>query len=119
MTDVKMTLDENGGDFLIEGNEVIMTDGPETDLLHALFGGTDDPQWWGNLVNNAEYISETQKIMKNTPLTSGNLIRIEAAIRKDISKAGISEIGEVQLSIPSPNVIQFAMGDIVIERPWR
>ncbi len=127
MTDVLMILDEDGGNIVISGREgpggpysgdVVMTDGPETDILHALFGGRDDPEWWGNLLGNVSYKSRTQMLLETLPLTSGNIVRIETAVTKDLADADMPDIGEVSISIPQPNRVSIQVGDIVIERDW-
>ena len=127
MTDVLMILDENGGDIVIDGRksaggpysgEVRLTDGPETDFLHALFGGQQDPEWWGNLIGDVSYKSRTQDLVRTLSLTSGNLIRVQAAIEKDLEDAGYADFGDVEITIPQPNRINFQVGDVVIERDW-
>ena len=98
--------------------EVVMTDGPETDIKHALFGGRTDPEWWGDLVGDVSYKSETQMILETLPMTSANIIRVETAVRKDLAAAGMTDIGEVSVSIPQPNRVSITVGDIEIERDW-
>ena len=127
MTDVFMTLDENGGDIVVISNErsggpwsgeIQMTDGPETDFILTLFGGQSAPEWWGNLVGDVSYKSETQKVLDNMPITSSNLVLLEKAVIKDLKSAKIVKYETLTISIPKPNRVSIEIDDIKIERPW-
>jgi phage gp46-like protein len=96
MTDVliKQTLD--GGAINIEGGLVEMTGSFESAFYLALFGGNKDDDgsqnskhnWWGNLTEenpDFHYRSKTQYLLRTLAPISGNLIKIEAAVKSDLN----------------------------------
>jgi hypothetical protein len=70
-----------------------MSGGLETSAYLSLFGGNEDDaglsdktmQWWGNVgaEQAKQYRSETQNLLKSLPLTSSNLLRVEAAAGRE------------------------------------
>lgn len=124
--DVKLFQTEDDGDMSVVNGLVEMSGGLETSAYLSLFGGNekddgraDNPHtWWGNIEEtekDREYHSETQFLLKDLAVTTGNLRRVEDAARRDLAwfLAGdiVSSI-TVEASMPGLNRIQL---DITIE----
>ena len=123
MTDFLLFLDPDGGNIEVIEGEPTLTDGPESAAILSLFGGnTDDAglsgtnrkQWWANFVetDDAKRLrSRTQFLLNTIPANSGNLARIEDAMRSDLAwmvdllaavvtvSASIPTLGRVLLSV--------------------
>jgi phage gp46-like protein len=94
--DVLIYQTEDDGDITVTNGLVSMAGGLRTAAYLSLFGGNEDDDgipgnastWWGN-VNETEksnkYISETQYLLDNLPITSGNLLRVEDAAKRDLA----------------------------------
>lgn len=109
MSDVHLFHTNDGGDveFAAPGkpNDDAYTDlkldpGLETASYLSMFGGNERDsgllttgeagtpprlQWWGNLgePKSQHQRSETQHLLRSIPATSGNLLRVEDAVRRD------------------------------------
>ena len=129
-------MSQQGDVFLYQGNDdgeinvvnglIEMSGGLETTLYLSLFGGNEDCSgrdtcpftWWGNIneIDPAlKYISETQYLLKELPATTGNLGRIEEAVKRDtkwlIDKKVASSI-TIIVTIPAINTIKISVGII-------
>lgn len=86
----------DGGNITIERNQdVQQTGGFETDFLFSLFGGNEQDDgsannknnWWANLMESDpafQFRSRTQNLLISLPLVSGNLRKIEDAVKFDL-----------------------------------
>ncbi len=112
--DVLLFQTPDGGDIIIENGIVAMSGGLETTVYLSLFGGNEDDDgrpdnpknWWGNLdeIDPAkQYRSETQHLLQAIPATSGNLRKIEDAVKRDLAwmvtiKAASEVVAEARLT---------------------
>ena len=115
--DVDLFQTDDDGDILVEGGVVSMSGGLETAAYLSLFGGNEDDDgrkdnpliWWGNIDEEeaaSEYRSETQNLLVSIPATSGNLLRVEEAARRDLEwfiAKNIASAVIVAASIPAVN----------------
>jgi phage gp46-like protein len=108
------TLD--GGEININNGIVEMSNGLGVTVYLSLFGGNGDDDgtagnplsWWGNIDEPElnHYRSETQYQIGRLPLTTGNLIKIEDAVRCDLKWMLTEDIAseiDVEASIPEVN----------------
>lgn len=119
------------------GGDVTLNNGLESGFYLALFGGNeDDPatgedlskSWWGNaLESDPTYHmrSRTQYLLRSIPATSGNLVRIQQAVEKDLEWAltlGVVDELRVSVSIPRLNWINIVVDtestQIQYSEPW-
>lgn len=113
-SDARFTIDVVGG-------IVAMTPGLETAVALSLFGGnfTDDGSavnapfaWWGNLITDnpdEKLVSRTQHLLRAIPAVTGNIPRIEGAIRLDLQwllDQRICNLITVEIAIPGPSNIE-------------
>jgi phage gp46-like protein len=95
MTDVLLYQTTDDGEIDFSLADLVMTDGLETAVYLALFGGNDDDpgqadlarSWWGNAGEPlaSQYRSETQYLLRSFPLTSATLPAVEDAARRDLA----------------------------------
>jgi phage gp46-like protein len=118
--DINLFQTDDDGEIFVENGLVGMSGGLETAAYLSLFGGNEDDDgrknnpltWWGNLDEEEaanEYRSETQNLISSIPATSGNLLRIEDAARRDLEwflTEKIASVITVVASIPAVNRIQ-------------
>ncbi len=110
--DVLLFQSNNGGNIVIEPNDdVKLTGGFETDFFMSLFGGNQDDDgspnnknsWWGNLLEEDpafQFRSKTQNLLISLPLVSGNLRKIEDAVKSDLkSYIDLGAITELNISV--------------------
>lgn len=94
--DVLLFQTNDDGDIISENGLLAMSGGLETAAYLSLFGGNEDDDgrsnnpanWWGNLdeIDPArQYRSETQNLLQALPATTGNLLRIEDAVKRDLA----------------------------------
>lgn len=119
--DVLLFQTGDGGNITIENNsDVTLTGGFETDFYHSLFGGNEDDDgtaastksWWGNLLETDpafHFRSRTQFLLISLPLVSGNLRKIEDAVKIDlkpyVDRGAITEL-TVAVSITGPRRVK-------------
>lgn len=124
MTDVLVEQTPDGGEIEIINGLVTLTGGFQTAFYYALFGGNKDDDgtensvnnWWGNLVETdttLHYRSKTQNILQTLVPTSGNLLRLEAAIKKDLDV--FIQIGAVSTIEASAALIDVRKVEITID----
>ena len=82
MTDVLIYQTANGGDMLLQGNDVATVDGVENAPYLAMFGASD---WWGNEYMDVPFESKTIAALRDNLLNSSGRIKIEAAMQADLS----------------------------------
>lgn len=113
----------DGGDIEIINGLVTLDDGLFAAVYLSLFGGNDNDsglpgdqskQWWGNFgeVDPARcYRSETQFVLTSLPATTGNLRRLEAAIKNDLAwlvSGGMARAVTASASMPARNRVNVA-----------
>ena len=115
MTDVLLFQSDDGGNVRFENGQAVTADGLETTVYLSLFGGNErasggtageELQWWGDLIeeeDDRKYRSETQYLLRSIPAITGNLVRIQDAVERDL--AWLSVIAsEVSVSVTMPGV---------------
>lgn len=94
--DVLLYQTVDDGDINIRDGLIEMSGGLQTATYLSIFGGNQEDDgiggnplsWWGNLVESdpaKRYTSETQYLLAALPITSGNLLRIEDAVKRDLA----------------------------------
>ncbi len=119
--DVLLFQTPDGGNVIIEQNQdVQLTGGFETDFFLSLFGGNEDDDlspnnkksWWANLLEDDpafQFRSRTQNLLINLPLVSGNLRKIEDAVKRDLQSyidIGAVDTVETTVSITGPRRVK-------------
>ena len=118
--DVLLYQTNDDGDISVTGGLIEMSGGLQTAAYLSLFGGNEDDDglannaktWWGNTTETEKshkYISETQHLLESLPITSGNLLRIEDAAKRDLAwfkDAGVATSISVSASILGLNMIE-------------
>lgn len=118
--DVLLFQTENNGEIIVSGGITEMTGGFETAVYLSLFGGNEDDDgrkennktWWGNLneIDPAnQYKSETQNLLRSIPATSSNLLKIQAAVERDLNwflEKKIASSISILVTIPALNRIK-------------
>lgn len=121
--DVFLFQTDNGGEINVESGIVEMSGTLETSVYLSLFGGNEKDNgrnkspvtWWGNLdeIDPAfKYRSETQYILQAIAATTGNLLKIEDAIIRDLQWLLTNNIAssiEVLVSMPGVNRIKISL----------
>jgi len=113
MSDVLLFQSADGGNIIIENNnDVKQTGGFETDFFLSLFGGNEEDDgsinnknnWWANLMEDDpafQFRSRTQNLLISLPLVSGNLRKVEDAVKIDlkpyVDNGAITELNTVVL----------------------
>ncbi len=135
--DVDLFQTTDGGDITIENGLAAMSSGYGTTVYLSLFGGNefdlggDDTSlaWWGNDTGGEaperQYRSETGYMLKAIPATTGNLIRIKDAIKRDLDwmiTGGYSVSVSVAVTMPALNtvhiIIELDLGVIEFTEEW-
>lgn len=128
MSDVLLSQTADGGNITIENNQdVTLTGGFETDFYLSLFGGNEEDDgtvgnknnWWGNLLENDptfQFRSRTQNLLISLPLVSGNLRKIEDAVKIDLNsyvEIGAVDTIDVDVSITGPRRVEIVINTYV------
>jgi len=113
--DIALKSTGNGGDFILSGNDIESTSSLYNQVYLALFGGNVEDStkrnyaageerldYWANslLYENKpieQFNSSTERELKNVSLTSAGIIRIEQAVKVDLSF--ISELGNYEVEV--------------------
>lgn len=117
--DVKLFQTIDDGEIAVSGGIVEMSGGLETAAYISLFGGNErdtgsdgnSDQYWGNSLDTAKarkIRSETQNLLRSLPLTSGNLLRVEDAVKRDLQwmvDERVASSLEISTSIPALNTL--------------
>ncbi len=118
--DVLLYQTDDDGEISVTNGLVEMSGGLRTAAYLSLFGGNEDDDgladnaktWWGNVTeteNSRKYVSETQNLLEALPITSGNLLRVEDAAKRDLAwfiDEGVATSVSVTASILGLNMIQ-------------
>ena len=121
--DVLLFHTNDDGEITVVNGIVEMTGGFETAAYLSLFGGNEDDAggadksktWWGNIAEidpANKYVSETQNILQALPATSGNLIKVEDAVRRDLKwflDKKIASSIDVTVTIPQLNRLKIVV----------
>lgn len=122
--DVLLFQTADGGNITIETNQdVQLTGGFETDFFLSLFGGNEDDDvsvsskksWWANLLEDDpafQFRSRTQNLLISLPLVSGNLRKIEDAVKRDLQSyidIGAVETIDTEVSITGPRRVKIVI----------
>lgn len=121
--DVLLYQTTDDGDINVENGVIEMSGGLQTAAYLSLFGGNEDDDgrpgnprtWWGNTVENEKprkQISETQHLLEALPITSGNLLIIEDAAKRDLAwfkDAKVATEVTVSASILGLNTIKLSV----------
>jgi len=124
--DVLLYQTNNDGEISVENGVVAMIGGFETAAYLSLFGGDEkddgmdgnSQNWWGNLDETDtayQYRSETQNLLQALPATSGNLLRVEQAVKRDLQwflDKKIASSVMIAASIPEINRVKIAIAII-------
>jgi phage gp46-like protein len=116
--DVLLCQTNNNGDISVVGGVMTMTPSFETALYLSLYGanedddGTQATDWWGNIDENLierQYHSNTQRILEALTITSGNLLKVEDAVKLDLQwflDTNIASSIDVSASVPALNKVK-------------
>lgn len=117
--DVLLFQTDDDGEIEVLDGVVTMSPGLETSAYLSLFGGNEDDDgladnpfnWWGNLseVPAEQYRSRTQRLLESLPVTSGNLLRVQAAVEADLQwvlDENVASLVAADVSIPAINRIK-------------
>jgi len=121
--DVLLYQTNDDGEISVTNGLVEMSGGLRTAAYLSLFGGNEDDDgladnnktWWGNITEtekSRKYISETQNLLESLPITSGNLLRVEDAAKRDLAwfkNEGVATDINVSASILGLNMIELAI----------
>lgn len=121
--DVKLTQTPDGGEISIKNGIMQMSGGLETAVYLSLFGGNEDDDgrdqnphtWWGNRIETTaarKYVSETQHLLQALSATTGNLRRIEDAVKRDLAwleSENVASDVSVSVSMTGVNRINIAV----------
>jgi phage gp46-like protein len=84
MADLALIETGNGGDLRMRGADLAGVEGVENMPYLSMFSGEG---WWGNamLPPDAQFSSQTERVMGEVALNSAGRVRIEQAIRADLA----------------------------------
>lgn len=119
--DIRLFQTGDGGNItMVSNSDVTLTGGFETDFYMSLFGGNEDDDGsdastksaWMNLLEDDpafHFRSRTQYLLISLPLVSGNLRKIEDAVKIDlkpyVDSGAITELA-VAVSITGPRKVK-------------
>lgn len=132
MIDLQLVETGNGGDILLNGNDLAQVMGFENMPYLAMFGGNlaaSTPQtrpageqafdWWGNALlmpslPSQQFNSQTERTLNNVALTSGNLITIQNAVNADIEF--MKDFADITITVSIIGVNKIRI-DLTIQEP--
>lgn len=84
MKDVLLVVGNDGTDAVLKSEDLVLTEGLETAIYLALFGGNE---YWANgiLSSSEKYNSKTEQVFKTVALNTSGRLKIEQAIKEDLS----------------------------------
>jgi len=140
MSDPDLILEENGGDAILSGGDLLLGNGLTSAAILSLWGGnieddglpgSDSVQFWGNNISDdpkERLRSETQKLLTSIPATSGNLLRLQDAVLRDLAwmipdlvsemSVEIALIGVKRISITIDLTVNGEDQQIQLTREW-
>ncbi len=118
--DVVLRQTQDGGEIEVVNGVVSMSGGLGTAVYLSLFGGNEADgafgdsaaNWWANIDEvepSKQYRSATQNLLRGIPATSGNLLRIKDAARRDLRWMTDDKVASsvaVAVSIPAINAVK-------------
>ena len=107
MTDVFLYNTTDGAEI---DQDVALTEGLESAFYLSLFSGP----FWAD--TEKLYQSETDRLLATLPPTSGNLKRIEDAVKRDL--AWVGEPLAVSVRMPALNRIEITINQTIIKTSW-
>lgn len=121
--DVLLYQTTDDGGIIVKDGLIEMSGGLRTSAYLSLFGGNKDDDgtpgngnaWWGNALETEKskvYISETQHLLEALTITSGNLLRVEDAARRDLAwfkDTGLATTITVTASILGLNMLKLTI----------
>lgn len=131
MADLQLIESLNGGDLVLNGNDLSVIDGFQNMVYLALFGGNvkqsttdfeEDEErfdYWANdllfLDNSAiQYNSETERTLNEVSLNSKGRLLIEQAVKKDLEFMQSFSNLEVSVSILSTDKVSIS---VILKEP--
>lgn len=137
MIDVLLTQTGDGFEITVSGGLVQLTGGIETAIVLSLAGGNIDDngsdatealQYWANFAEQVparRLRSQTAALLQNLPAVTGNLRRVEEAVRADcawLADAGIVKEIAVAVTMDAPRrariEVRTPLGAVTIRAPW-
>lgn len=121
--DVKLFQTDDDGEISVNDGIVEMSGGLETAAYLSMFGGNEDDDgrednpynWWANLDETEtakQFRSETQNILQSIPATTGNLLRVEDAVNRDLAwflENNVASSVTVSVGMPAVNRIKITI----------
>ena len=119
MSDLQLILNDDGGDFVFEDNDLATSSGIVESFTISLFGGNiqDDGlesskmQWWGNVLDadpSKKIRSLTQHLINTLDQSRNSLLRIQDAVKSDLAwmiEQGLITSLNVDLAVESSSQI--------------
>lgn len=135
MTDVFLQNLSDGGEIHFKDGDFVKDNGIATTTYLLLFGGNEldtggddrSQSWWGNAVEDDpnKYRSQTHRLLRSTPATTGNLNKLYQVISTDLQPLlddGLVNNLSISLYIPRRNwvdiKIQTESETLKISAPW-
>lgn len=118
MADLKLTQTPDDADIILNGNDLVITEGLHNMPLLALFGGNpgnptegapvngiENFDWWGNYILNVNdpkvwFNSYLENLLDNIVITPINLDKITQTVKKDLKFLSEYAVIDVACSIP-------------------
>lgn len=99
-TNFKIEENGDGGDMVLESNDLQIDSGMSTAIYLQLFGD-DGTGWWGNDLFDTDVTvsSETEAALYDNTTTESGLENIKIAVENDLSN--LSELGTFVVSVTS------------------
>jgi len=131
MSDVHLTLENDGGEITSTNGSIELDDGLESAVVLSLFGGNEDDSglagddaltWWGNVDEpdqSRKYRSETQNLLRALAATPVNIKRVEDAVGRDLDwmiQTETASAVDVAVSIPALNHFQIDVSITIRDR---
>ena len=109
MTDILIYETGGGGDLFLRGNEIVTVNGFENVPYLSMFGGKS---WWGNfLIPDNPFTCVTEELLNTIVLNSASRLKIEAAVKTDLSFLDDIEGTEytINVSIAAPDKLSIVI----------
>ena len=131
ISDVYLVNTLDGGDFVLQGNDLKMVNGFENMVYVALFGGnpnhvTTGPKnteqsfdYWGNFMLNPSeqrvwFNSTLEYLIENTALSSSSRIEIEQSVLNDL--AFMNDFATVSATVELPGIDKVKISIEIIQK---
>lgn len=102
MADIELKHTADGADYVLKGSDISVSSGIQNAVYLALFGGDKSPEdWWGNsLVSqdlSLQFSSGTQSVLADIAVNGAGRLRVEQAVKSDLSH--LSNIADISVSV--------------------